>query len=85
VTRVLLIAILFFVIARTFWRVVDGIIEGASGTPRGRTIKPAMKLVRDPVCGTFVAPKPELSITRRGETQYFCSEKCRDAFSRQQG
>jgi YHS domain-containing protein len=81
VTRVLLVAILFFVIARLFWRMVDGVIEGANGTPkRGRAIKPPVKLVRDPVCGTFVAPKPELSLTRRGETHYFCSEVCRSQF-----
>lgn len=80
--RVLLIAILFFIIARSFWRVVDGIMEGAgSSGRRTRTMKPAMKLVRDPVCGTFVAPKPELSLTRRGETHYFCSERCRSQFT----
>ena len=79
--RVLLIAILFFVIARSFWRVVDGILDGAGGAARqDRKMKPSMKLVRDPVCGTFVAQKPELSLTRRGETHYFCSEKCRNAF-----
>ena len=81
--RFLLIAILFLVIAQTFWRVVDGIIEGASGTSsRKRTMKPSMKLVRDPVCGTFVAPREDLALTVRGQTHYFCSEKCRREFKR---
>jgi YHS domain-containing protein len=83
VIRFLLIAILIMVVARTFWRVVDGIIDGASGaSARKRPVRRSVKLVRDPVCGTFVAPRAELSITARGETHYFCSEKCRKQFGR---
>jgi YHS domain-containing protein len=81
VIRFLLLAILFLVIAQMFWRLVDGIVAGVSGEPpRQRSVKRALKLVRDPVCGTFVAPKPELSLTDGGTTHYFCSEKCRRAF-----
>ena len=81
--RVLLIAILFLLIAQAFWRVVEGIIEGAgASSSRKRAIKPSLKLVRDPVCGTFVAPRQDLSLTAGGETHYFCSEKCRRAFKR---
>jgi YHS domain-containing protein len=83
VIRFLLLAILFLLIAHTFWRVVDGIFEGASGSKRRRrSIRPSVKLVRDPVCGTYVAPKAELSLTARGETHYFCSEACRTKFRR---
>jgi len=81
VTRVLLLGILFLLIAQTFWRLIDGIVQGASGTSkRKRVMKPSMKLVRDPVCGTFVAPRQELSLTTGGETHFFCSEKCRREF-----
>ncbi len=81
--RFLLIGILFLLIAHTFWRVLDGVIEGAGGTrKRKRTIRSSMKLVRDPVCGTFVAPRQELSLTAGGETHYFCSEKCRREYKR---
>lgn len=79
--RFLLLAILFLVIAQTFWRLVDGILEGAGGAQkRQRTMKPSMKLVRDPVCGTYVAPKPELSLVAGNTTHYFCSDKCRREF-----
>jgi uncharacterized protein len=82
VIRFLLLAILFLLIAQTFWRVVGGIIEGAGGTARTRRgIRPSVKLVRDPVCGTFVAPRQELSLTVRGQTHYFCSDKCRSQFT----
>ena len=81
--RFLLIAILVMLVAHTFWRVIDGLIEGAGGsTRRKRAIRPSVKLVRDPVCGTFVAPRQELSLTAAGETHYFCSDKCRREFKR---
>ena len=81
--RILLIAILFLLIAHTFWRVVDGVIDGATGgAARKRVVKRSVKLVKDPVCGTFVAPRQELSLTVGGQTQYFCSEKCRREFRR---
>lgn len=75
--RVLLIAILLMLVARAFWRIIDGIIEGAGGTERRKQVRPGVKLVRDPVCGTFVAPAASLSLTSRDSTHYFCSEKCR--------
>ena len=80
--RFLLIAILLLVVARAFWRLMDGIIEAAGGTSRSRGSAgaPAVKLVRDPVCGTFVAPSTALSLTSGGATHYFCSEDCRRKF-----
>jgi YHS domain-containing protein len=84
VIRWLLIAILVLFVAHAFWKVVDNIIEAAGGRPsrakRGRT--PAVRLVRDPVCGTHVAPTTSLSLSAGGTTHYFCSEKCRSEFRR---
>jgi YHS domain-containing protein len=76
--RVILLAILLIVVARLFWRMFDSIIAAAR-TP-GRDSHPAVKLVRDPVCGTFVKPRATLSLTSGGSTHYFCSEQCRNAF-----
>ena len=79
--RVLLIGLLLILIARAFWKVVDGVIAGAGGqTQRGRSKSQAVKLVRDPVCGTFVAPGAALSLTSGGRINYFCSEECRAKF-----
>ena len=78
--RFILLAILLLLIARAFWRVMDGIMSGARGArPAGG---PAVKLVRDPVCGTYVAPGAALSLTAGGSTQYFCSEKCKEEYRR---
>ena len=72
--RFLLLAILVLFVARAFWRVVDGILEAAGKPDRGAT---PVKLVRDPVCGTYVAPGTALSLSAGGATHYFCSEECR--------
>jgi YHS domain-containing protein len=79
--RVLLIAILMMLVARAFWRVVDGILEGASTRPRRSEVR-GVKLMRDPVCGTFVAPGTGLTLASGGGTQYFCSEKCRAEYQK---
>ena len=72
-------ALLIVMLARAFWKVVDGVVEGATGRPRssgGRTSAAPTKLVRDPVCGTYIVPNPSLSVVRGGNTAYFCSDRC---------
>ena len=81
--RVILIGILVLLVARAFWRLIDGIMEAAGGSPsRGRAKAPAVKLVRDPVCGTFVSSANAPFLTAGRTTHYFCSEKCRTDFQR---
>jgi YHS domain-containing protein len=82
--RFILLALLFMLVARAFWRLMDGVIEAARGTQPGHRHgnAPAVKLVRDPVCGTYVPPRPALSLTAAGSTHYFCSEQCRTEFAK---
>jgi YHS domain-containing protein len=83
VIRVVLILALMFVLAWAFWRFMDGIIEAFGGTTKQRKQRAApMKLVRDPVCGTFVAPTESFAFSSRGETHYFCSVECRESFKK---
>ena len=80
-TRVILILALMFVLAWAFWRFVDGIIDAFGGTTKQRKQRAApMKLVRDPVCGTWIARKDELALRVGTVTHYFCSESCRAKF-----
>jgi YHS domain-containing protein len=83
-TRLILLTILLIVVARLFWRLMDAVMAGARGEsgPSRRGHAP-MKLVRDPVCGTYVPPRAALSVTAGGSTHYFCSEECLAKFSRQ--
>jgi YHS domain-containing protein len=79
VTRVLLLAVLSFLIVRALRTIFRGVVVGVAGSPP-RPPSSSVKLVRDPVCGTHVTPRSNLSITAKGTTYYFCSEQCRDKF-----
>ena len=52
-TRLVLFIVLAVFVARAFWRMVDGIVEGLRG-PLGNGQVPSrgVAMVRDPVCGT---------------------------------
>jgi uncharacterized protein len=81
--RLALFIVLAVFVARAFWRLVDGIVEGVNGRPaRGRT--PAatrgVQMVRDPVCGTFVLPDHSLMLADGGHDVFFCSAACRDKY-----
>ncbi len=84
--RFILLSLLFILVARAFWRIMDGVIEVARGAQPGHRNgnAAAVKLVRDPVCGTYVPPRAALSLTSGGSTHYFCSEACRREFSSRQ-
>ena len=79
-TRLALFAILLLVIAWAFWRFIDGIIEAFGGLPPKSRGKKPVKLVRDPVCGTWVTPHNSLGLRAGEVTHYFCSDACRDMF-----
>jgi YHS domain-containing protein len=79
--RTLLLLILIVFLIRAVRRLLSGVIEGAStgSGERARGRRPAaVKMVADPVCGTFVIPGKALQLAKGRETLYFCSEKCRD-------
>jgi hypothetical protein len=83
--RLALFIVLAVFVARAFWRLVDGILEGVSGRPPGgRTPVPArgVQMVRDPVCGTFVLPDRALTIVDGRASVSFCSAACRDTYQR---
>jgi YHS domain-containing protein len=80
--RLVLFIVFGIVVARAFWRLVDGVVAGISGPPRDKSQTPARRvsMVRDPVCGTFVVPERARMITD-GRTQvFFCSDACRDQY-----
>jgi YHS domain-containing protein len=89
--RVLLFMLLAFYISRAVWRLLGGIVEGASGGgPRGRSRggsharnqapERGVSMVRDPVCGTFVLPGSSVALTDGRTRVYFCSDDCRDKY-----
>ena len=80
-TRLILFAILAFVVARLAWRLLTGIFLGMGYQPPSASGRSSVGLVRDPVCGTFVLPSKALTAGSGADTRYFCSEKCRRDFA----
>ena len=85
--RLILLLIMFVLIARSFWSVVDGVVRGVSSPPQGggRRREPGgatpVKMMPCVVCGTYVVPGKSLSsTTMSGQAIFFCSEKCRTEY-----
>ena len=77
--RLILWAILIYVLWRVAWRLLKGVFEGMGyQQPDGAK---TVGLVRDPVCGTFVMPSRALVSGSGTGTRYFCSEKCREEYA----
>lgn len=78
--RVVLVAVMIVLLARAFWRVVDGVLEGLSGPPRPRVPQRGVQMARDPVCGTYVVPERAVTMADGPRLICFCSTTCRDKF-----
>ena len=81
--RLLLFLILGIIVARAFWRLVDGIVAGVSGRPdagSGHVPRQGVHMVRDPVCGTFLLPDRALVLGDGRSRVFFCSDTCRDKY-----
>jgi YHS domain-containing protein len=79
--RLLLFAILGYVLWRLLWRAAKAMFEGMGYQAPG-TNGQSVGLVRDPICGTFVVPSTALTSGTGSNTRYFCSETCRRDYGR---
>jgi YHS domain-containing protein len=80
--RLALILLLMILIARAFWRVVDGVIAGATGRRplSSKRSNGAVHMERDPVCGTYVVADRAVVLADGSVRRYFCSTACRDKY-----
>jgi len=79
--RFVLLLILFIIVSRIFWRIVDSFMEGVTGQRRhSRTPQRGVPMARDPVCGTFVLPERAVTLVNGRTRLFFCSETCRDKY-----
>lgn len=81
--RALLIFLLIVFVLRAVWRLLGGVVQGSMSTgpaaPGQRpAAPPAVKMERDPICGTYVIPGKAIELARGREHVYFCSERCRN-------
>ena len=71
--------LIVMLLVRLVWKFLGGVFEGAARRSEVSPVK-GVPLVRDPVCGTYVDQARALTLRRKGEMHYFCSERCRTAF-----
>ena len=80
--RFILFSLLITLVVRAVMRLVCGIVEGATGGGPRAAAPPATKMVKDPVCGTYVVPSKALTASRGNQTAWFCSPECQHAWQR---
>lgn len=80
--RFILFLLLITLVVRSLARLFAGIVEGASDGGARRVAPPSTKMVKDPVCGTYVVPSKALTASRGNQTAWFCSPECQHAWQR---
>jgi YHS domain-containing protein len=86
VFRLVLFVVFSIFVARAFWRMVDGVLEGLSGRSSGSNVQSrGVQMVRDPVCGTYVVPDHAVALSHGRGHIFFCSAVCRDKYRAQTG
>ncbi len=77
--RFLLLCLLAMFIARAIRRFLAGVAQGVARPGAGPPAD-GVRMMRDPVCGTFVVPSRAITAGSGEQVHYFCSTKCRDAY-----
>lgn len=81
IVRYILILVLVVIVARAFWRILDGIADGLRDHPATpRAPAAGVQMERDPVCGTFVVRDRAVTLAIGRRQLYFCSAGCRDTY-----
>ncbi len=75
-----LLFFLFVGVARWMVSRLRGIKHGPAATRKTPPRPSRGKMIRDPHCGTYVAPELAVPLSHSGETLLFCSESCRDDY-----
>lgn len=75
-----LLFFLFVGVARWMASRLRGIKRGPAASGRTPPRATRGKMIRDPHCGTFVAPELAVPLSHSGETLFFCSQSCRDDY-----
>jgi YHS domain-containing protein len=76
----IVLPLVLFLLVRSVLQSIFKTARGTSVKERPPDVPAGGELKRDPVCGTYVAVNPGLSISAKGQTYYFCSKECRDRY-----
>lgn len=85
--RIALVALALYVLWRACARLLRslGMMSGQQTGPGHPGALPIDELVQDPVCGLYVPRHEAIELQGHGAPRYFCSDKCRDQYMRQEG
>ena len=72
--RILILALLIYALISLLQRLLPSSAAPRSGPASGG------RLVKDPICGTYVAQDRAIQARDRSEVFYFCSDECRRTF-----
>ena len=76
-----ILVMVMFSLLRKFLRSQAPRKHGTSGSTADPTS--GEKLVKDPICGTYVTSDGSPTAVRSGQAYYFCSDECHDKFNAQ--
>jgi YHS domain-containing protein len=77
--KLLIFALIFFVAYTLFSAFKRSLTAPRNQTPPEKSAE-GETMERDPNCGTYVPRCDAISKTVKGQTYYFCSDKCRDTY-----
>jgi YHS domain-containing protein len=79
--RFLLLSIVLTLILRSVRQFLASVAQGMQqGKQPPRRVDQGVRMVRDPICGTYVIPTNALATRDEHGLHYFCSDTCRAAF-----
>lgn len=83
--RILLLIILLVLLGRAIRSLLASAAGASLEDGRRKPASRGVRMVRDPVCGTFLPPSHALAVPARdGSVLYFCSEACRQEYVAQE-
>ena len=77
--KILIFALIFYV-GYTLISAIKRSLSAPRQQPPAEKSREGETMERDPQCGTYVPRSDAVSKSIKGTTQYFCSDKCRDAY-----
>ncbi|MFZ7124772.1 MAG: hypothetical protein ACOWWM_01290 [Desulfobacterales bacterium] len=77
--------LVFLVLFYVGYRALKNWLSGGSSQSLGRTPEVVDdEMVKDPVCGIYVARRSGVPLVQDGREMIFCSEECRDRYLQEQ-
>ncbi len=77
--RVLQFLLLFWLFYNLV-KAVGNLLRRSASPPEPEKTRDGEEMVQDPYCGTYVPRSLAVKKVIEGQTLYFCSEECRDAY-----